>query len=421
MPLRLPIEQVNQYILHKQCLGSASRDGDVLSVVKDVGPLRAAPTITPYLSLWARIEDFYREQLDDALYNSRELVRVPSMRARLYLLPSSRYAAYYQATKDSLVTGLKEFVHYLLPPGIESGLAQDILGADLVQRILEVLSTRGSCTVEELGEFLPALRSRIPYDSEQPELGSAELGTRLLPALCAQGLVIRAQPRGGWRSQLDTYAALSSWLPSLNIDGLDPEEALQEVVRWYVSTFGPVAISDIHQWIGGIPRHQVRASLMRLGGELMRVEISGSRFDHLMAADQVDGLLEYVPAGRRIAMLPAHDGLLTAYSDYSRWVPDVYRERVFDQVGDPLGTVWIDDRVAGTWGLQLKEERMVVRFFEPVDTEAMALVGEEARRLAKFLEFVALDLDLGVYSEEQDDGGVQVHGYARPSLQEQGS
>lgn len=399
MPLRLSVVQVNDYVLHKQHLTPASRGKNVLDVVRAVGPLRANPTITPYISLWSRMENFERQQLDLALYQERSLVRVPCMNARLYVVPSTDYPAYYQATKPFLRQGLQEL------DGLLSGTASKgnvpLRSEELAQRVLEVMSVWGTCTLAKLAELLPALNTQLPHDPEQPEQGYTTLGARLLPAMCAQGMLVRAQPRGSWRSDHYSYATLSFWLPTLDLNGITEREALRQVILSYVTAFGPVTIGDILHWLGGIARHKVVATLMDLSGQLTRLQIAGSQGDYIMLREQVPELLSYKrPAERIVGLLPPRDSFVAAYSDTSRFLDASWHEHVFDRAGEPLGTVWVDGCIMGLWWVQLKEERIIVRFFEPMDPEALALIAEEAFRLGHFLEFSSPDLQMGAYFEE---------------------
>ena len=84
----LNISFVNSYLAHKQHLLPASRLADVVQVTRDIVALHATAPTGPYLSLWARVPDFQRQGLDDALYERRELARVHCMRMTVHAVPS---------------------------------------------------------------------------------------------------------------------------------------------------------------------------------------------------------------------------------------------------------------------------------------------------------------------------------------------
>jgi hypothetical protein len=403
MLLRFARDRVNQYVLRRQHLTPEARSTDILTVVRDAGPIRATPMIVPYLSLWSRVKDFARPQLDVALYEQRVLVRIPCMHTRLYLVPTDNLVAYHRCSQPALRQGLEDLDDLFAEAHYDGQTSTPLYSADLARRVLEVMTTRGSCTVAELSEWLPVLKTRILDDPDNPGLGHTSVGARLIPAMCAQGLLIRAQTRGGWRSDLYSYATLGSWLPWIDLEGLSPDEALQRIILAYVRAFGPVTVGDVMHWLGETARQRVVATLMMLGHQLTHLEISGSFGDYILLQEHVDELADDRPAERGACLLPPRDSYAMAYSDTSRFLDPAYRELAFDRAGESLGTVWVDGHIAGVWWLHIKEERITVRTFEALDPEALAMVGEEARRLAKFLNFATLALEIGPYTGEGFD------------------
>jgi hypothetical protein len=403
MLLRVTVDQVNRYLFTKQHLAPGSRGKDALAVAKEIGPIRAAPALTPFLSLWVRVDSLRREVVESILYEQRTLVRVPAMQARLYVLPVSEYPAYYHVTRTLFPPSLGDLDALLGEARKSTRQGQRASSTNLAHRVLEVLSARGPLTAMDLANLLPILKAPVPHDPEHPEIGSARIVARLLPAMCAEGLIIRAQPRGGWRSDLWLYATISSWLPTLDLDGVTYEAALQQIGLSYIGVFGPVTVGDLSHWLG-LPRSQVAALFVALSDHLAHVHIEGFQGEFFMLKKDVPSLLDIVaaPPRRSACLLPPRDSYAMAYGDSSRFLSAVHRERVYDRVGEALGTVWLDDVIAGLWWLHIKEERITVRFFEPMDPEALALVGEEARRLGAFLSFRALDIEIGSFDDEDE-------------------
>jgi hypothetical protein len=406
MPIRLTSDQVNRYLIYKQGLapGSQVRLGDtsIAALLRRFGALRASSPITPYLSLWARTAHFHRHMLDRALYRERSVLRVPAMHARLFLVPAEDYAAYWQATGGTAQSSMADLDDLLAEaaPHHARSLAEH---EELARRVMEVLSAGRSLTVDELTAWLPSLNAHVYHDPEQPDLGYSRLGTRLIPAMCARGLLVRAQPQGGWRSTTYAYASLSAWAPQVSLKGLTRSEALRAVMADYVTAFGPVTAGDAAYWLGGLKRREVMVAFMGLGHRLAHVQIAGSPSDYYVNSDQVEALATTPEAPLGVALLPEGDSLLAAYSDLSRFAPPIYRTRILDRVGEPVGTVWWDGAIIGTWGVQLREERIRVRFFEAVAPAVLAAVGEKARDLARVLEF-SLTLDMEVEHEQSADG-----------------
>jgi hypothetical protein len=340
------------------------------------------------------MKDFGREDLENALYEERSLLRVPCMRGQLYLVPVEDYPAYYQVTKPFFQRGLEDLSRFFSRKDEECEINYDLCDETLIQRVLEVVSSQGPHTIAELTELLPVLGTRVYHDPDYPELGYSKLGTQLIPAMCAQGILIRARPRGGWRSQLYTYETLSSWAPQLDLGSLSAREGLCHAVRVYVRAFGPVTVGDISLWLGGYARRQVVGALMDLSDELERVQIAKSQGVYYMRKEEVEALQSYTYAEHNVSLLPPHDTYPTAYNDTSRFLSRRYRERVFDRVGEPLGTVWLDGQVVGIWNPQPRDEHIQVRLFEPLPPNIVALVGEETRHLNRFLNYASFDIKM---------------------------
>ncbi|MHB1294944.1 MAG: winged helix DNA-binding domain-containing protein [Anaerolineae bacterium] len=400
MALRLQFEQVNRFVMRKQHLATQNRGRDLLALAREIGPVRATPTITPYLSYWARMRGLGRQMLDTALLRRRTLVRVPCMRAKLYVIPTEQYPAYLSVTQGLLRGSLQAFMGELVDSTAEVGMQIEL--PDLTQRVLEVVSSSGPRTVSELASYLPALNAPVPEYPEVSEAGLSRLGARLIPALCAQGLLVRAHTQGGWRSDQYAYASLSAWLPDLALD-VPEEEALRLLVRWYIAAYGPVTTGDISHWLGGIERRQVAATMLALSDELARVQIGDSLGDYVLLREQVDDLMAKPDEEHTACLLPAHDSYPMAYADTRRFLAPWHHERVYDQAGEAAGTVWADGAIVGVWSLKLREERIVARLFESADPEILALVGDEARRLARFLEFAAPETEILALPEGNAD------------------
>ena len=93
----LRVSLVNSYLAYKQHLLPASRLADIVQVTRDIVALHATAATGPYLSLWARGPDFQRQELEDALYERRDLARVHCMRKTVHAVPSDEVPFFFQA------------------------------------------------------------------------------------------------------------------------------------------------------------------------------------------------------------------------------------------------------------------------------------------------------------------------------------
>ena len=206
---RIEVSQTNGYLAHKQHLLPGSRGDAVVQVTRDVVALHATAATGPYFSLWARVSDFRREMLEDALYEQRTLAKLLCMRVTLHVLPSDEAPFFHQAFPY-------DFLERPTPPqfrgaGLLAGAGvcgedeANALLEDLHRRVLAVVAEKGPSTVRQMGNKVPELRAKIRHDVGKPYEGEFSIGSRLVGGMCARGLLVRARPRGTWRSSLYEY------------------------------------------------------------------------------------------------------------------------------------------------------------------------------------------------------------------------
>jgi hypothetical protein len=201
--------------------------------------------------------------------------------------------------------------------------------------------------------------------------------------MCAQGLLIRTQIRGSWRSSLYEYAPLAEWLPEANLATVDRRTAQAKLVRRYLAGFGPASAADA-QWWTGLTKTEIQRALQVMQDETVAVEIEGLAGEFLMLAADLEPLRALEPPGTGVTLLPELDPYIMGYQDRRRFLDPAQQAKLFDRAGNAVPTVWIAGRIAGAWG-QRDDGRVVTRLFEPVSRAERALLDGEAARLTEFL------------------------------------
>jgi uncharacterized protein YcaQ len=405
---RWPIPIVNAYLAHKQHLLPASSPQDVVQVTRDIVALHATSATSPYLSLWARMPDFRREMLKDALYEQRELVKVLCMRVTLHIVPGDEASLFLQAYKN--------YIEKRTPPRFRGGglLAHaglcaeeeaDALLIDLHRRVLDILAERGVATTQEIAEAVPELQAKIRHDVGKPYEGEFSIGTRLIGDMCAQGLLVRTRVRGSWRSNLYEYAPLADWLPATDLASVTPPEARTWLVRRYLVAFGPASLDDV-QWWTGFSKTDTRKALKALAPEIAEVAIEGLDGPHLVLAADAERMADFsVPDEPFVCLLPSLDPYIMGYRDRRRFLADEHRPKLFDRAGNSVPTVWLNGRVVGSWGHQ-EDGCVQLRLLEETAAEEQALLEDEAARLEEFLGDEPLRAGFLTPSFDQLAGGV---------------
>jgi hypothetical protein len=378
----IPLDRINRFLLQKQHLTPRAQADKILPIVQDICALHATGAPNPYLSLWTRMERFELNQLDVELYEKRSLVRRLCMRATLHIVPSQRLPVFLQATRQRLERRFQRDMDKAL---VWSGLCQEGEQVDtlnsLQQRIVSTLARRGTATMAELGEMISELKAQFEYAPGKPYGGSYSIGTRLISGLCVRGVLVRARPRGSWRSNLFEYALLEEWLPDLNLDVIAPKEARAQLVKWYLAAYGPATVEDIAWW-SGFTKRETATAIKALSEELVWVEIEHMGGGYCMLRDDHQRLLggAFRPE-LCVNLLPSLDPYVMAYRDRRRFLAPDHYDQVFDRSGNAFASVWVNGQVVGIW--QETEEGIELLLW---DETRQASVAAEAQRLAAFLQ-----------------------------------
>jgi hypothetical protein len=359
----------------------------VVQVTRDIVALHATDATGPYLSLWARVPDFQRQALEDALYERRELTKVLCMRVTLHVVPSDEVPCFLQAFQTYIER--RDPVAYrgkalLAQPGLCQPEEAESLQNKLQRQILDVLAEKGPSTVGEISQAVPELTVKIRHDVGKAYEGEFSVGSRLVPRRCAAGLLVRTRPRGTWRSSLYEYAPLSDWLPDIDLDSVTPQEARAWLVGRYLSTFGPATLDDV-QWWTGLNKTETKKALKALKPGIVEVTIEGLGAGYLMLADDAQRLRDFIPPDTPYAFfLPNLDPYIMGYRDRRRFLASEHRVKLFDRAGNAVPTVWVNGRVVGAWG-QRKDGSVIHRLFETVGEEEQALLEDKRQQLEAFL------------------------------------
>jgi hypothetical protein len=200
-------------------------------------------------------------------------------------------------------------------------------------------------------------------------------GSRILPLLAAVGAGARGRPPTTWVNGVYRWTPMEAWLGA-PIEQLDPHEAQAELVRRWLSAFGPATEGDLRWWTGWTAR-EVRAALARIPHAT--VELDGRSTGIVLADD-----LEPTDAPEPWAsLLPGLDPTTMGWKERD-WYVGPHERTLFDANGNAGPTVWCDGRVVGGWA-QRKDGEVVTRLLEDVGADALQAVEAEAARLADWL------------------------------------
>jgi hypothetical protein len=296
-----------------------------------MGGLQAQYAPSMYIGLWSRVRELRRDAVTEALQD-RAVVQGTLMRNTIHLVSRADYwplaiaireprrAAWLRATKRAEL----------------SAVAERLRHADWPLKRTQLEARVGKEDARGIGLWID---------------------------------LVRVPPSGTWeRRRADLYAPAEDWLGPPQVE---PDDALDHLVRRYLTGFGPATRAEIANW-AGLAAKDIEPALGRLGlvayGELL----------DLPGAPLPD---PETPAPVRF--LPTWDATLLAHARRTLILPEEFRPRVFSaRMPQSVGTFLVDGQVAGAW--RHANATIEIEPFTELTKAQRREVHEEAARLAEF-------------------------------------
>jgi hypothetical protein len=352
-------------------LAPPERAATVEAAAADMIGLHGTDPASVYLAARARTRGVDKSAIEHALYEERTLVRMLGMRRTVFVVPASLVPVIQSACTDQIAERLRR----QLAQQVEaSGIAPD--GASWLKEAGEAtiaaLAARGTATGAELARDEPRLRAQITYAGDKAYGGPANVTTRLLTVLSAEGLIVRGRPRGGWTSSQFT------WTAAADLDRPPAAAARAELARRWLSAFGPALVSDL-QWWTGLGAGPVRQALAQL--EVAEVDLDGA--PGIMLAADLPGLDDLPAPEPWAALLPALDPTAMGWRERG-WYLGPHAAALFDRSGNIGPTAWWDGRIVGGW-TQRPDGEIAVKLLEDIGADAARAVQAEAGQLGEWV------------------------------------
>jgi len=336
----LTLRELNRATLARQLLLERKRLSAAAVIERLVG-MQAQWPPAPYVGIWTRTTSFRRETLERALERAA-VVKATMMRQTLHLVTQRDYGLVRAA--------LSETNHYDQMPD-----------AVLLAPAVRELAAAGPVTSAEALEMI------------EREHGLTGLrGRRAWRGARVRAHVLHHHETALWDGRPEgRFVAIEE--PEEH----DPLEARAEILRRYLTAFGPASRRDIVAW-SRMHVPEIQRALDRL--EPLR------RFRDEHGRELLDVLRAPLPdpeSPAPVRFLPKWDNVLLAFADRTRVLPERYRKTVIGMNGDVAQTFLVDGFVGGMW--RVESGRIRIEPFAPLSRSAQSEVAEEAERLEAFL------------------------------------
>ncbi|MCP9272572.1 winged helix DNA-binding domain-containing protein [Mycolicibacterium arenosum] len=364
--------------LGRRHLLTAPGDEPIAATARRFVGLHATDPATPYLTLWARRDDFAVADLDDALYTSRSVVKHLAMRRTLWAVAAGDLPAVQVASSDRVsMTEHRKLIADVAKAGIAAD--GDLWLERAASAVLRHLGETGHASARELRLALPELAGEWDAAPGKPWGGTSPISPRVLTVMSARGDLMRGPNDGSWTTSRPRWVATADWLAS-DRDGADHGEASADLVTAWLRTFGPATVNDVKWWFG----HTLtwtREALRAAGA--VEVDLHGT--PGVALADDLDGEADAEPW---CALLPGLDVTTMGWQERDWYLGD-HRAMVFDNRGNAGPTAWVDGRVVGAW-VQDADAKVSLRLLEDVGRSASKALQRKADQLTDWLDGVRI-------------------------------
>jgi DNA glycosylase AlkZ-like len=327
--------------------------------VRELGGVHAQVQASAELQLAARVDGLTRQDVDDALWRDRTLVKAWTLRGTLHLHPADELALWLAARRAVAddAHALEEWVDPKgsLHPALGRGEVRELTDA-----VLDALD--GRCLLRQ--ELASEVVQRVGEHAR----------SRLLSGFAFFGAAQLCQ--GPPQGSKITLARADQWVEGW--PEVDEDDALREVGRRYLRTYGPARPADFRGWFGPL-------ELESLGVD--EVDVDGHR------AFVLAGDARFPAPATSVRLLPEYDVYVMGFREREHLVPERVRRQVAahgrGRYEGPAGVrfLLLDGVAAGLWERRKTAKRveLTVRPAQRLTRSRRAELRDAAERIGAFL------------------------------------
>jgi uncharacterized protein YcaQ len=335
----------------------------LVDVVGDTAGIQSQVMSASEMSIWTRRHSTTHREIQQALWDTRDLVRTSAMRLTLHVIPARDFAIYIAALKPMAMATLQRW-HARV--GAKPGEIRA-----LIDTVVDSVRDDGPQTQQEL----IARARRKARKGVRAWLDHAWSAIR--PAVI-DGAIVYGPPRGAQA----TFVHAETWLgPQPHVS---TEDARAEMLRRFLSAFGPASPHDFAKW-SGLKTTEAKAILTAIERDVEEVVVDGARGWMLRSDAAALASARFEPDGVRL--LPAFDSFLLAHATKEHLVEPRFYKRVYRPQGWISPTVLQGGRIVGVWFQKAagKEVTLDVQVFTRATPRLREAVAAEAEALGIFL------------------------------------
>src|SRR3954471_2020469 len=345
----------------------------LVDVAHELAGVHAQVQASAELQFAARVEGITRDDVRDALWRRRSLVKAWTLRGTLHLHAARDLALWHAARRvvARMSEGRQDGLEAWRDP---AGVLPPPLGPDDVKAVRAAVwdALDGRCLLRE--EIADEVVKRVGPAPRQ----------RLLSGF---GFFLGELCQGPPQGTKVTFARPDQWIAGWH--AVDEHDALLEVCRRYLRTYGPSRPAEFREWFASRAFTAARARDVfdSLRDELEEIDVEGRR------AFVLAGDTDFPSWPPTVRLLPEYDVYILGFREREHLVPDAVREQIAaharGRYEGPAGVrfVIVDGVAGGLWERKKRGKRVEIRVaMTATPTRARrAMLEAEATRIGAFL------------------------------------
>jgi hypothetical protein len=350
---------------------------NIKQVAHNLVGLHSARLPTPFVSLYARLDDFKTDDLRKELFDHRSMIKLRCMRGTLHIVPLALAPIVHQATLDKRVRVCQRVYHQL-------SISLDRVN-EIKQSIVQFVK-EGPKSTDDILYYSNV--SLDVFGSSQRILSKQKIKLirTIVKHLWEEGLLCYLNESDHWGKEDRQYGYTPQIYPSLDLNSESVFEAQIELVRYHINQYGPVTEEDIYWW-SGLNKSTIRKCLAYLKNYLVTIEWPGFNSEFFMTKLDFENFQAFHWQNSPwVALLAYEDSSLKGYFESrGRYIAAQHYKTLFNRIGEARASILFNGRVVGIWKWDKKKKRVFWTTFETLESSVSKELRSKIQALECFL------------------------------------
>jgi hypothetical protein len=337
--------------------GLTERSSSFVDVVRQVGGIHAQVQASAELQLAARVDGIAQQDVRDALWRDRTLVKAWTLRGTLHLHPADELALWF-AARRAVSSEVRDLPAWPDPAGVVHPPVSAVEGAELQAAVWDAFDGDEALMRDELA-------TRVVKRIGRKHEGRLRSGFGFFT-----GELCHGPPQGNKTTLVRPDKWIGKW------KRVKREDALREALRRFLHAYGPARPGDFREWFG--------ADLAFDFVDVEEVDVEGHR------AFVLAGDTDFPELEKSVRLLPEYDVYVMGFREREHLVPERVREQVAadgrGRYEGPAGVRFVlaDGVAAGLWTRKKTTKRLEI-VVAPAGRVNRVALKQESTRYADFL------------------------------------